>query len=199
MTDLEYMICEAERYGEIDLATRNEMLNVITEKKTREEYKMRAFKKRHNFIPDKPGSKTGTITVNGQKVKIDLDKDKKRLNIYSNNDDGKDDRSTSYCTTTDTVYIDKTFFKRKNPKRIDAILQHEIGHKNTMNNKEYDMSIALANKYALSSKLHSEMMNEIRKCKDDKEKIKKILDKYRKKRKMKLKKLIILLMKEKEY
>ena len=33
MTELEYIICEAERCGEINLNTRNEMLGIITEKK----------------------------------------------------------------------------------------------------------------------------------------------------------------------
>ena len=37
MTDLEYMICEAETVGEIDLDTRNNLLNVLYEKSQKED------------------------------------------------------------------------------------------------------------------------------------------------------------------
>ena len=43
----------------------NEEYTLITlsEMKTREEYARRSSKKKYNFKPDKPGSNSGTITV----------------------------------------------------------------------------------------------------------------------------------------
>ena len=65
MTNLEYMICEAEANGEISINTRDEMLSVITEKKTKAEYRKQKFLKKYEY--DK---KTGTIKMDGVRTKF---------------------------------------------------------------------------------------------------------------------------------
>ena len=65
MTNLEYIICEAEANGEISMNTRDEMLSVITEKKTKAEYRKQKFLKKHNYDP-----KTGTIEMDGTRMKF---------------------------------------------------------------------------------------------------------------------------------
>lgn len=47
-------------------------LNILNEKKSTEEYHRRSFKKKYNFEPDKPGSDTGKITVDGKKYDVDM-------------------------------------------------------------------------------------------------------------------------------
>ena len=127
MTELEYMICESERCGEIDLDTRDTMLNIITEKKTKEQYRMDKFKKTHNFKPDKPGSKTGTILVDGKRQRVDLDT---KSGIFKHVDGQYYQRvlGANLHDKDSTIYLTDDFFKTKNPKRSEAMLQHEIGH-----------------------------------------------------------------------
>lgn len=102
-----------------------EKYNLMLEKKTREEYAVDKFKKRYNFKPNKPGSKIGTITVNGKEYDIDIDHRKSVLN----RDNTLEPRSTSISSKSGEIALDDTFFKNiKNQKRRDAILNHEIGH-----------------------------------------------------------------------
>ena len=61
MTNLEYMICEAEANGEISIDTRDNMLSLITEKKTRLEYRKQKFKKEHEYKPDYSLDKYGNV------------------------------------------------------------------------------------------------------------------------------------------
>lgn len=97
---------------------------LILEKKTRDEYAREKFKKKYNFVPDKDdkyGDK-GTIIANGEKVPIDLGKSK-----YV---DG--DRRVTGVRYTDKndILLDPIFFKLKNQKRRDAVLHHELTHRN---------------------------------------------------------------------
>lgn len=100
--------------------------DIFTEKKTREEYRVERFKKKYNFKPDKPGSKTGTITINGKTHRVDMD----IKNKYMDTPIGKFYRavSTDNLSKDGKITIDKSFFDLKNDRRRDSILQHEVGH-----------------------------------------------------------------------
>lgn len=123
----------------------NEEYTLITlsEMKTREEYARRSFKKKYNFKPDKPGSNSGTITVDGEKINIKMGADKTVAHLLD-----KD-------STIDIK--DKTFFKLKgsnNSDRRDAMLKHEIGHQKLHNihpdNKTVDNDKRSINQYRSS-------------------------------------------------
>lgn len=90
----------------------NIFLVAINEKKTHEEYAREKFKKKYHFVPNSPGSSEGTIKVNGEQYKVDID--------------SKVSKSKS-----DAIGLDKKFFNLKgshDSERRDAVLQHEIGH-----------------------------------------------------------------------
>lgn len=90
---------------------------IAINEKTHEEYGKEKFKKKYNFKPDETNSSKGTIIVDGKKYNIDID--------AKDTDSGNKD--------FDGISLDKRFFKVKSSnksERHDAILQHEIGHKN---------------------------------------------------------------------
>ena len=59
-------------------------LIALNEKKTREKYARRSFKKKYNFEPDKPGSSKGTITDKaGKKYRIDMNAKETHANTGS--------------------------------------------------------------------------------------------------------------------
>lgn len=100
--------------------------DIVTEKATREKYRMSRFKKKYNYDP-----KNKTIIVNGEKYKVDLDIKSPTMNVK--NSDGSVAtiiRQTAAELSSDdpTIHIDEKFFKLKNDRRRDATLQHEIGH-----------------------------------------------------------------------
>lgn len=102
--------------------------NYIMEMKSKEEYARRSFKKKYDFKPDKPGSNTGTITVDGKKHRVDMEK-KSTANVGGE----KIQRQTSKVLFGNDrkILLDKNYFKLKgshNNERRDAVLQHEIGH-----------------------------------------------------------------------
>lgn len=109
-------------------------LIALNEKKTREEYARRSFKKKYNFEPDKPGGNTGTITdKEGRKYKVDMEKS-------GTMDVGEYQvRRQTFADLSDKegkVNLDKNFFKLKGSnkgERRDAMLQHEIGHQKLHN------------------------------------------------------------------
>lgn len=107
---------------------RYEILKLFTEKRnlTREDRNISKFKKKYNFVPDRPGSKTGTITVDGRKRKIDLKNTPLLVDIDNN-------RDLSTYTWTGEITTDSEFFKLKNQRRREAALQHEVGHGEMMN------------------------------------------------------------------
>lgn len=111
-----------ERYynGEISLD------DFITEKATREQYRMKAFKKKYNYNP-----KDKSIIVDGEKYYVDLDVNKPMMKVKDvNGEEVTEIRKTSSgsASSEPTIYLDKTFFKLKNSGRRDAVLKHEIGH-----------------------------------------------------------------------
>ena len=85
----------------------------VTESKrlTRERRNIDKFKKRHKF-----DSVNNTITVNGEKYKVDLNLDK-----------NKDTQSVVGKNKQPEIQFNRKIFKLK-PKQTDAVLQHEIGH-----------------------------------------------------------------------
>ena len=111
-----------ERYynGEISLD------EFITEKATREQYRMKAFKKKYNYNP-----KDKSIIVDGEKYYVDLDVNNPIMKVKDGNGNFTTvARFTSANIMDDngTINLDKNFFKLKNSGRRDPILKHEIGH-----------------------------------------------------------------------
>ena len=125
-----------------------EKYNLMLEKKTREEYAVDKFKKRYKFEPDEPGSKTGTITVNGEKHRVDIDHNKYLMGKETIDPvTGKGveyaqiPRYTSTDLTSGKITLGKEYFSRvKNQKRRDAVLNHEIGHKK-LHSKRHRISL----------------------------------------------------------
>ena len=105
----------------------NDSQDVIIEKASREYYKMSKFKKKYNYDP-----KEKTITVDGIQYKVNLDTKSPTMKVtdFVTGRQVATLRQTSVDTFGDdnTINIDENFFKLKNAKRQDAILQHEIGH-----------------------------------------------------------------------
>ena len=127
----------------------DEIDNYYIEKETREEYAKRQFKKRYKY-----DDKDKTISVNGRKIKIDMDTNKPIMRISSEpRSKGKimEGRRTSAEVLSDepTIHLGKEFFKLKNNKRRDAILQHEVGHTKLHSMKSSDKDLK-TNKAALS-------------------------------------------------
>lgn len=105
----------------------NEDLQLFEEKASTFQYRLSKFKQKYQYNPQKK-----TITVDGDTYKCDLS------NVKSGTADltvngmkcGKMIRSLHAQTKVDDpeIILDENFFKLKNPKRSDAMLQHEIGH-----------------------------------------------------------------------
>lgn len=117
---------------------RYEVLGYFIEKKTKEEYARERFKKKHNFIPDKTkgGNDPNHGTFDrgdGTRRRVDMGKSKS-VSTYTL--DGSDMRAPRSAMVElnksknkeSKYYLDKEFFKLKNGKRREAILQHEVGH-----------------------------------------------------------------------
>lgn len=114
-------------------------LVVLNEKKTREEYARRSFKKKYNYEPSKEDPNIGTITdKSGKKYKVDM---RKSSTMKVHGLDGGDleaDRqlSADLFDKDSKINVDDKFFKIKGShkgERRDAILQHELGHQNLHN------------------------------------------------------------------
>ena len=133
--------------------------NLFTEKATTEQYRLSKFKQKYHYDPTNK-----TIVVNGETYKVDLDNYKSGTVPIRNNDgsicrnaNGKvacTIRHMSVQTSSDDPIItfDEDFFKLKNTKRMDAMLQHEIGHSkmHSMNPKSshIDTSIISSEQFA---------------------------------------------------
>lgn len=103
----------------VTLTVFNESGDIIyTEKMTAEQYHKRNFKKKYNFVPDKDGSTKGTITVDGRRYKVDLNREHE-VGHFGDIHNG-----------TDTIYLGKDMFKLSGSGNRDFVLQHEIGHQN---------------------------------------------------------------------
>ena len=98
----------------------------FSEKKTREEYRVQRFKDKHDY--DK---KSSTIKVDGKRYKVDMDYKNPSMKVKDeNNETSFQQRQTAAEIGVDdpTIHLDKNFFKLKNDKRREAVLQHEVGH-----------------------------------------------------------------------
>ena len=132
MTELEYIIYEAEANGEISINTRDEMLSVITEKKTVGQYRKEKFLKKHNYDP-----KTKTIEINGERIPFN---DLKGTTKYNGKVIAK------YCYkdnpekgTKIGINMNNAAFNMKHPKSHEFSAQHERGHIFSRNhNKEME-------------------------------------------------------------
>ena len=97
------------------------------EKKTREEYAMRKFKRRYDY-----NSKDKTIkNPDNKRAKIDIDINNKKMPVTSLDGTSKEhDRglATDVNSPDQKIYLDKNYFKLKGSKRKDAVLNHEVGH-----------------------------------------------------------------------
>lgn len=114
-------------------------LMILNEKKTREEYAKRSFKKKYNYEPSKEDPNIGTITdKGGKKYKVDM---RKSSTMNVNTVDGQEfeavrQLSADISNKDSRINIDDKFFKMKGSRkgeRRDAVLQHEIGHQNLHN------------------------------------------------------------------
>ena len=99
---------------------------VLMEKETRQRYRESQFKKQHDYDP-----KTKTINVNNERYKVDMNINDPLMDVDAGN--GMTDlsvRRLSAETSSDdpTIHLDKNFFRLKDNKRREAVLQHEVGH-----------------------------------------------------------------------
>ena len=114
-------IYEAEMYGDISTDERDFL---ITEMKSREEYAKRKFKEKYHYLPDKKHPGKGTITVDGRKHRVDIG-NSKTIDVGGM----KIPRTTLFNSIDGEISLGRNeFWKLKNQKRRDAMLQHEIGH-----------------------------------------------------------------------
>lgn len=105
-------------------ATQEELVYMI-EKRTRDEYAREKFKKKYKFVPDKPGSNKGTITINGEKRHVDMGKSSM---VNFGGQDTVRQTAADINSKNGDILLDKNYFKLKNQKRRDAVIQHEVGH-----------------------------------------------------------------------
>ena len=120
-----------------------------TEMETREEYAKRRFIKKYKYNPNNK-----TIIVDGKQIKLDMDTNSRIMDVAANpkNDDTVTtvrQTSAELLSKVPTIHLDKNFFKLKNDKRRDAILQHEVGHTKLHNVKSPDKELK-TNKALLS-------------------------------------------------
>lgn len=158
---LSYEECqEIEDYFNID-----DNIDILyQEMKTRDEYSREKFKKKYDYKPnsDDKYKDKGTITVNNKKVPIDMSKslyEDKNGNPITKKDKNKlkvHDRSTGVSSDNDnTISLDKNFFKLKNQKRRDAMLFHELTHRNwQMPNADKNMQVPELKKFYKDTLIH---------------------------------------------
>ena len=127
-----------------------EQLAILNEKKSSEEYARESFKKKHNFVQEKPnGNKNiGNITdKDGKKYRINMDNTKEIKDCL-----GRPYKRTTAADSEDprkTIYLDKDFFQLKGSnkgERREAILNHEIGHQKLHNTNPNSDSVDDKNK-----------------------------------------------------
>ena len=88
-------------------------------------YTREKFKKKYKFVPDKPGSNKGTITINGEKRHVDMGKSSM---VDFGGQDTVRQTAADVNSKNGDILLDKNYFKLKNQKRRDAVIQHEVGH-----------------------------------------------------------------------
>lgn len=145
-------IYESYDAGYINELEKQELLNLLKEssekeffieKMSRDDRARDKFKKKYNFKPDENDKygNHGTITVHGKEVPINMSKStyisgKTGKSIsnkekVSSNDNSITRRQSAVANDkNNTITLDKNFFKLKNQDRRDAVLNHELTHRN---------------------------------------------------------------------
>lgn len=102
--------------------------DLMLEMKSKNEYARRRFKKKYKFTPSKDDPNRGTVTIDGEKYTVDIGKGKSVE--FDSPIHGKQILPRSVITVMDDDFIilNDDFFKLKNQKRRDAILNHEVAH-----------------------------------------------------------------------
>ena len=109
------------------------LYSYMTEKATREQYRIKAFKKKYNFVPDKGDPTQGTITVDGKTYRVDMDIRNKKMNVKF--PDGRCKTISRRTSAIDSfpepiIHLASDIFKGKKAEHARSDLQHEIGHIN---------------------------------------------------------------------
>ena len=131
--------------------------SVYMEKATTEEYRISKFKQKYQYDPKKK-----TIIIDGEKYRCDLDNlSSRKAKVEPLNPNSRTiDREICITTSGDqsTVILTKDFFNLKNPKRSEAVLQHEVGHSklHTKNPKNPHL-----NKEVFSKEVYDDAINEV--------------------------------------
>ena len=124
---------------------------VFEEKATREYYTIERFKKKYNYNPSDK-----TITVDGEKYRIDMDINKPLAEYINSEGETKYHARRVSVTgsrrTIPTITLDKDFFALKDDSRRDAILKHEIGHAKTLMRDRRGYGKATKDAYSDSTK-----------------------------------------------
>ena len=121
------------------------LYSYMTEKATREQYRIKAFKKKYNFVPDKGDPTQGTITVDGKTYRVDMDVTNPWMHVKDHNGNivMLDRMMSAEIDSEDKmIHLNRAMFKTRKAKRGRALLQHEIGHINLHNtNSKVDNDI----------------------------------------------------------
>lgn len=103
----------------------NEIYYLYVEKKTREEYRMEKFKKKHDYNP-----KDKTIKIDGNLYLLDDNIHDPVIHVIDRGIPRMLERQlgVNKGMYPPTLYLDDIFFKVKNRKRRDGLINHEEGH-----------------------------------------------------------------------
>lgn len=101
--------------------------HIFQKKKTREEYAQRKFRKDHDY-----NKSDKTISVNGERYKFDDNYKSKTMTVkkdgYGNEGEVPRQTAAENQNSDPTIHVDKNFYRLKNSKRREGVLQHEVGH-----------------------------------------------------------------------
>lgn len=138
--------------------------SIFTEKKSEEIYRFENFVKDYHFVPDKPGSRVGTITVDGKKIKVDAGKApyndppgkviERPKGVKPNKEDQvRRETGVTQDLKEPIIVLSAYFWKLKGKAERDAILQHEIGHGKYHQKVNNDFSVS---KYPFQTLIESQ-------------------------------------------
>jgi len=123
---------------------------VFEEKKTREQYAREKFKKKYKYDP-----KDSTIEVDGKRIKVDIGNSR----LIQLDGEYTPRATMSTIVGDDMLITGNDFFKTKNQKRRDAILQHEIGHLKMHRQEDFDKSKLFNMKFMNDDKQRSDVIS----------------------------------------
>lgn len=131
-------------------------LVVLNEKKTREEYARRSFKKKYNYEPSKEDPNIGTITdKKGKQYKIVTDE----TDILKDGSKRKRPTQARVNDADSTIDINSDIYKMKGSHKgesIKAAIEHEIGHQNLHNYNPNNKTVNSSNRnFETFRRMHS--------------------------------------------